>query len=174
MKDILKLYAIYNRDMNNKIMEILSDFPDEELKKERNIYYKSIFNLFTHIARAGWGYQKGIQIISKNKYFSYLGEGVSPVEKKQSSFSEASGILKETDKAFIEFIESLSMDDLNCKMEKFKMYNNRIVDVSIWEIITQHITHQIHHRGQLSQVLDELNIEHDIGNIWPYVKGADK
>jgi uncharacterized damage-inducible protein DinB len=55
-------------------------------------------------------------------------------------------------------------------MEKFHMYDGSMATVSVWEVLLQHMTHQTHHRGQLSQVLDELGQAHDIGNIWPYVQ----
>ena len=81
-------------------------------------------------------------------------------------------MMQELDKGFIEFIDAISEDDLCLEMKRFRMYDGRIVEVSIWEILTQHMTHQIHHRGQLSQILDELGIRHDIGNIWPYVSDS--
>ncbi len=31
------------------------------------------------------------------------------------------------------------------------------------------MTHQIHHQGQLSQLFDELGIEHEFGTIFPLV-----
>ncbi len=33
--------------------------------------------------------------------------------------------------------------------------------------LVRHITHQVHHQGQLSQLLDELRVEHEFGNIFP-------
>ena len=172
MKQILKLYAQYNRDMNKVIIELLSNLSEEELKKERKIYFKSIYNLFSHLVRAGFYYQMGIQIVSQGKYCAYVKEIKEHRARIESSFMEAVTIIKELDEGFITFINELYEDDLAMRMNEFKMYNGRIADVSIWEIITQHITHQIHHRGQLSQVLDELNIKHDIGNIWPYVSDS--
>jgi uncharacterized damage-inducible protein DinB len=174
MKNIIMLYATYNLDMDDEIIRLLSGFSDDELNRERNIFCTTITGLFNHLVRAGWHYQAAIRNISEGKYCRYLGENSTTVRRIEASFSEAAAIMRELDEGFVEFSSQVSEDDLDLKINRLKIYNGRTVTVSIWEIITQHMTHQIHHRGQLSQVLDELKIEHDIGNIWPYVLDSPK
>jgi uncharacterized damage-inducible protein DinB len=171
MRNMLMLYATFNRDMDNVIIDLLSGFPAPELEQERNIFCRSISNLFAHLVRAGWYYQAAIRRISYKKYFSDIGTHEEIVPRIESSFGEAAGIMKEIDDRYLSFTEKVTEKDLSLTMDNFRLYDGRTATVSIWEVFLQHMTHQTHHRGQLSQVLDELGIVHDIGNIWPYVKG---
>ncbi len=170
MLDMLKLYAVFNRDMDNVVIDLLSGFPAAELDLERNIFCHTIRNLFTHIARAGWYYQAAIRRISYGKYLDDIGTYEEVIPKMESSFEAAAGVLKEEDERLVALTQLLPARDLALTMKNFQMYDGRVAVVSIGEVLLQHMTHQTHHRGQLSQILDEQGIVHDIGNIWPYVK----
>jgi uncharacterized damage-inducible protein DinB len=172
MLKMLTLYAVYNRDMDNVIIDLLSGFPPAELDQERRIFCRSISHLFAHLVRAGWYYQAAIKRISYGTYLNDIGKHEEIIQRIESSFEDAAGILKEADGRLIRMLDVMPVQDLDLAMENFQMYDGRVGVVSIGEVLLQHMTHQTHHRGQLSQVLDELGIVHDIGNIWPYVKVA--
>ncbi|NJD04803.1 MAG: hypothetical protein FIA99_19885 [Ruminiclostridium sp.] len=174
MKNILVLYAKYNRDTDDEIIKLLSRLSDNELKCERNIFCKSINNLFNHIILGEWYYLNAMLYISGRKYCSDHKERRQVFQRIETSFFEASEIMRELDKNFIDFVDSVTEDDLKLVKKNMKIYNGRVVDISVWEYITQHITHQQHHRGQLSQVLDEIGIIHEFGNIFPYVSDSTK
>jgi uncharacterized damage-inducible protein DinB len=52
MKEVFKLYAAYNKNTNTEIIRILDSLPDSEVTKERNMYYKTIEKLISHLATA--------------------------------------------------------------------------------------------------------------------------
>jgi uncharacterized damage-inducible protein DinB len=52
--------------------------------------------------------------------------------------------------------------------KKRTLRNGKIVLVSISDLMTQYMVHTSHHRGQLSQLLDELGVDHDIGSTWAF------
>lgn len=168
MKNILMLYARYNRDMNNEIIKLLSSLSEDELKRERNMHYKSISNLFNHLVIAEWYYLNAMLYISGGNYSTNR----ETIQRIETSFAESSAIMKELDEGLVDFINKVTEDELKLERKNVKIYNGRVVDISVWEYITQHITHQLHHKGQLSQVLDELNIEHEFGNIFTYVRDS--
>ena len=174
MINILVLYAKYNRDTNNKIIRLLSSLSDEELKLERNIFCKNINNLFNHIVLGAWHYLNAMLYISGGNYCADPKEKNKVFQRIESSFNEAFKVLCELDDRFIDFTDKVTEDDLNIVKRNMTIYNGRVVDISIWEYITQHITHQLHHKGQLSQVLDEIGVAHEFGNIFPYVLDSVK
>jgi len=172
MNNLIRLYAVYNRDMNDQLIRCLTEFSEEELERERNMYYKNLKAHFAHMGRGNYGYQMGINLISEGKYCAFVTGLGDPMTILKGPFPQASGLTRRLDEGFLEFSETLEAADLDLRQSRFKMYNGREVDLSLWELVTQHITHQIHHRGQLSQILDELGIEHDFGNVWQYVADA--
>ncbi|MEN8904756.1 MAG: DinB family protein [Clostridiales bacterium] len=168
MKEILKLYAKYNYDTNKKIINLLSNLSEEELKKERNTYFKSLHNLFNHILRASLYYQKAINKISDGKYFDSLIEAEEVINKTKDSFDEGKEILLKLGEKFENFVELVSVEDL-AMSKTMKIYNGRTLDMTTGKYIVQHITHEIHHQGQMSQILDEMGIEHEFGNVFPFI-----
>lgn len=172
MKNILTLYAKYNKDTNNKIIRILSGLGADELKSERNSYYKCMNDLFNHLVIGEWHYLNAMSYICGIPFNTNLHDRDKTLQRIESSFTEAATILQELDECLINFINEITEDDLNIKKNNMKIYNGRVVDISVWQYMTQHITHQIHHQGQLSQILDEMKIEHEFGNIFPYVSDS--
>ena len=170
MINILRLYARYNKDTNNEIIKLLSNLSEDELKRERNTYYKSIYNLFNHLVIAEWYCLNAMLYISGRDYSADR----ETIKRIEASFGESYTIMQELDERLICFINGVTEEELKLEKKNLKIYNGRIVDISVWEFITQHITHQLHHKGQLSQVLDELKIEHEFGNIFPYVRDSVK
>ena len=166
MNQMIKMYAKYNKVTNLNLDKILSKFEMSELFKERKTYYKSIGGLYLHLIYTSKYLQNMIRNNWNNKYFvtKYTEDSykINP-----QTFKDASDLLNKYDNSLIEFSEKIADKDLFSPNSDIKLYNKKTVSVTIWEIIMQYIIHQTHHRGQISQMLDELDIEHDIGNIWP-------
>lgn len=173
MKNILLLYAKYNKDTNSEIIKLLSGLSDDELNCERKMYYKSISNLFNHLVIGGWYYLYAVRSIAGMSY-PIEDERQEIFKRIEVSFIEASKIMQDLDERLIEVIEKLTIEELKLERKNNRIYNGRVVDITIWEYITQHIIHQTHHRGQISYALDELNVSNDFGNIFPYIKDSIK
>lgn len=169
MKNILILYAEYNKVTNSKIIKILSEISEEELKRSRNTFYKSINGLFNHLVIAQWYYLSSMTYITGSMFNKNLQDRINIFKKIESSLTDASEVLKELDEGLIDFVKNVTENDLILERKNTKIYNGRIIDISVWQYMTQHITHQIHHQGQLSQILDEMNIEHEFGSIFPFI-----
>jgi hypothetical protein len=63
----------------------------------------------------------------------------------------------------IALIESMTEEEINREM-KINWYKDR-PSVPFYFIFSQLIVTNIHHRGQLSQIFDEMKIEHDFSGI---------
>ena len=164
MNKIIKMYVKYNKETNLNLSKILSKFEMSELFKERKTYYKSIGGLYLHLIYVSKFLQNMIRKNWNNKYFinKYTEDSykINP-----QTFEEASELLQHYDNNLMEFSEKISDEDLYNPKANI-ILRKKTVNVAIWEIFMQYIIHQTHHRGQISQILDELEIEHDIGNIW--------
>lgn len=171
MKSFLELYAKYNKETNNEIMRLLSGLSGHDLYCERKMYYKSLNNLFSHIVIAEWYYLNAVKSIAKMNYPSEQ-ERQELFMRIENSYMDASAILKELDEELVNVINDLSDEQLKLERKNNRIYNGRKVDITIWEYMSQHIIHQTHHRGQISLILDEIGVENDFGNMFPYIKDS--
>ena len=78
------------------------------------------------------------------------------------------GILRQTgsfraNQAVVDFITALSEPDFSLPVN-LDWYPDR-KSVPLHFILNQLFVHGVHHRGQISQLLDELKVEHDFSSI---------
>jgi len=71
---------------------------------------------------------------------------------------------KIVDKAFVDFVGALKDKDYEAPV-KLEWYKGKPPSVPLWFMLQQHTVHNTHHRGQISQILDSLKIEHDFSGI---------
>ena len=72
MKDFAVYYAKFNREKNNEIIEILKKISEDDLYKNRQMFYGSIFNLFCHIIVTSWLHLANMKKILGIKYKPYF------------------------------------------------------------------------------------------------------
>jgi len=169
MKDSTILWAKYNLATDEKVRDLLVGVGDAGYTQERNTYYKSLRGLHLHYVQTYTFYMKLIRKNSENRLF------VSPLtedayEVKAQTIEEVSKAALEYDQLFLSFAETVSEADLHEPKTKRTMRNGKTYFLSVGDIVAQIINHTTHHRGQLSQILDELGIEHDIGGILVYAE----
>ncbi|MCL2441975.1 MAG: DinB family protein [Treponema sp.] len=159
-------YAKDNKSTNEKMNNIIENISEEEWKKEFNGYYKSIYELCSHIYSADFNWFKrfiqncDFEIINKD----FFGKDFFPerifTKTIFKNINEYVHMRKELDEIIIEFISKLSENDLN-KILIVNGSNGNIFELIMGELIFYIFKHEIHHRGMISLYLDMLGIEND-------------
>ena len=170
MRELLGLYAQYNLMVTNELARLLDKLPLKDLFVIHSTYHQSIHRLYHHMATGSWHYLNAIRNLSGGKYCTDLPPLLAysddlPVESISGFLSTLSGILADAS-------ASIAEEDLGIVGRGITIYNGRVIDISVWQFFLQHITHQTHHQGQLSILLDELGVEHEFGNIFPLIPDA--
>ena len=165
----IQLWAKYNAATDEKISSLLAGLGDAAYTQERNTFFKSLSALHLHYIQTYKFYQSLIRKNSGGTYF------VSPLteeafEVKPAHLAEASQFAADYDQLFVAFAESVTEADLAGPKTPRTMRSGKTFLLSIGEIVTQYMNHTAHHRGQLSQLLDELGVEHDIGGLLAYAE----
>lgn len=168
MKDASLMYARYTRRVNAAIVALLDELPLEELNKDRKSYYKSLAGLATH-AMGGIGYFHGLFRTAAPALAKALEatEGLSCPEGDTltaAQWKEAKRITAIADKATIGFVEAASEADLSAPV-KIDWFGGKPGAVPLGYLLHAFFVHGTHHRGQLSQVLDSMGIEHDFSGL---------
>lgn len=168
MKEMAVFYSRFNKEKDNEIIEILKNMPTDDLYKNRKIFCGSIFNLFCHIIIGSWYHQANLKRILGINYRPYF--TLHQTKTLDCSFEESVDYLQAIDEDFIDFCKELKDEDLKKEVKDFHIKAlNRTVDETFYKIFTLCIVHQIHHRGQLSQLFYELGIKNRLGDVWPYI-----
>ncbi|MDR2194393.1 MAG: hypothetical protein LBP19_08010 [Treponema sp.] len=164
--NIYKYYSQCNKNINANMINILKEH-DGMYNKKIVGYYESINDILFHIFDVDLSWfndLKGIidSDIFEEELFEKFDETVKPVNPYTMihEFEQDRIIL---DDLIIKFINELDIKDI---YKKICYKNNKTK--TVWEILIHTFNHQTHHRGQISEILDEHTIENDFSNMIRY------
>ena len=166
MKDQLLLLAKYNYFTDKEVVRILSKIDDAERMQDRRSFAVSLHGLLDHNFEAVLYFQKQLKKSFPGvKCFDhgYIDYETVYNQISLNDFNELKNALDIIDNAFVEFITSISEDDLNrlISVDSFSGIEKQFV----WFVLIQCFTHATHHRGEISQILDEMGIENDYSGM---------
>lgn len=173
MKNFLIEMALYNKNANIKMLEIISAITPEILNEDAGVYYKSIYGTVEHLLLS--------EIIWLRRYatfFTYPFLSSDPLLSKENGaikesmkddISKCAELLKQTDLIFIKFINEVREDDLY-KRVKYKNLMGEELERDYWNTIFHVLNHGTHHRGEISAMLDKKNISNDFSGFTKYTR----
>jgi uncharacterized damage-inducible protein DinB len=170
MKKVFLIFAKHNQEANKTIAGIMEKLTNDEREKDRKSYYKSLSGLFCHNSGAtvyflnlmkdaagdNAAVQKALKPLAK--YQDFKGKLTEEQWKQALSFSAAA------DKAMVDFVNALEDKDFEAPV-KTDWYKGKPATTPLHFMMEQLISHNMHHRGQISQILDSLKIENDYSGI---------
>lgn len=168
MKEILLLYARYTQRANQSVIALLDGLSLAQRNEDRKSYYKSLSGLMSH-AVGGTSYFHGLFRAAAPAAAKALKatEGLSIPEGEKLSdeqWAELKRSCAVADKATVEFIEAATEAELSTPI-KIDWYGGKPEAVPLCFLLHNFYVHGTHHRGQISQVLDEMGIEHDFSGL---------
>jgi len=171
MKTIFLNFARQNEGANAAVTGLLDALDNEEREKDRGSYYHSLSGLARHVM-GGTFFFLGMmgKAVSGNsgaqKALAPLANVPKPpegpiTEEQWKAFTTG---LKAVDKALVDFVSALKEADFSAPVEcPFYQGNPATVPMSF---MLQNLTaHGIHHRGQISQILDTMGINNNYSAI---------
>lgn len=166
MKDYLLLLTQYNYNANLEVIRILDGLPENERNADRKSFVGSLHGALDHIVEGALYFQK--QIWSSFPQLTALLHKYSDFETTYRTinfpcYSELTTVLKICDQAFIGMFQLLSDEEMAQEIA-VKAFHGDSVQTTYF-IMLQYINHCTHHRGQISQILDEMNVENDYSGI---------
>ena len=176
MKKSLEIRAIYNKNSDMKLLSFVDEVDKEILKQPRGGCIAgsiqpdiSMFDLVGHLVYAGiFLYQilhrKGVKA-SYNKNFLNMRVDMRP--DPSESYEDLKSLLMKFDDALIEFTQTVDLSTIDLEDYPTPPAGNFFApSPASW---LEHLfSHQIHHRGQISQILSELGVGYDISQFRIY------
>jgi len=165
------MYARYNQAGNKAILDLLNKMDNDDREKDRGSFYRSLSGLFRHIM-GGTRFFLGMykSVLSNNaaalkalaviETLPQFPEGTLTEVQWKELQSAANTI----DAAYIGMTEALSKSDFDLPV-KIEWYGGNPASVPLSFMLSQLVVHNTHHRGQISQILDSLEIANDYSGI---------
>jgi uncharacterized damage-inducible protein DinB len=170
MKDSFMLWAKYNREANKKIYSLLTSMSNEDRERDRGSYYGSLSGIFRHIA-GGVSFFLGMfkGALPDNSAVQKLLAPLEGIDLSKDTLSEAQwkaleAVQENLDKLLEDFIAALEDEDFRAPI-KLGWYGGNPGAVPLHFMLHNLNAHGAHHRGQISQILDELKIDNDYSGI---------
>ncbi len=175
MKELFELYALYNKKANASMIDILKKIPEDVLKKDMGIFFKSILETFVHMIMMNIMWLKRTNGLFQNKYSSIANSDIIKTpdselrERIKKDYKIAFNIKNQLDDLFEKYVNELNDDDLTKRL-RYKNMKGDELERTYWHTIVHIFNHETHHRGVISAILDQLKIDNDYSGVLQYVK----
>jgi uncharacterized damage-inducible protein DinB len=168
MKNVLLIQAKYMQEADREVYALLDALSNEQREAERGSYYGRLSGLARHIL--------GGTLFFHSLFKSALGDSPAakilscpPVSVPKDALTEdqwkALGPVFETaDSATVDFVAALGDAELTAPV-RVEWYGGNPASVPLYFMFTNLAAHGIHHRGQISQILDEMKVDNDYSGI---------
>ncbi|MCL2244221.1 MAG: damage-inducible protein DinB [Treponema sp.] len=170
MKQVFLAFAKQNQEANKTVADILGKLSNDDREKDRKSYYKSLSELFRHnIGATVYFISLFKEAVADNAEAQKIFASLAKIQELKGKLNEeqwkkAVGFSKIADKALVDFINALNDNDFQASV-KIDWYKGKPPATPLWFMLEQQIAHNIHHRGQISQILDSLKIDNDYSGI---------
>jgi uncharacterized damage-inducible protein DinB len=177
MKDIFLVFARYNKEADNAVLSLLGNLSNEERELDRGSYYGSLSGLARQILG-------GIRFFLGSFFKEALTDNAAAyvaareILKPLETLPNFEGALAEAqwkavadaiviaDDVYVKLSEVLTDEDY-AKQIPIAWYGGNPASVPLSFLAQNLVAHNTHHRGQISQILDSLKIEHNFSGLNP-------
>ncbi|PAX51381.1 DinB family protein [Brunnivagina elsteri] len=160
----IQLMAQYNQWINQRIYQVAKQLPDEKLAEDKKAFFCSILGTLNHIMVADIVWLKRFsKHPSHHVSLNYIRQLEQPENLNQVLYVDFDILTQkrlEFDAVIIEWCQEITDNDLSFMLP----YNNMKGEPSVKEfgsLLFHFFNHQTHHRGQVTTLLSQENI--DIG-----------
>jgi uncharacterized damage-inducible protein DinB len=146
--------ARYNKWMNDKIYASAAQLSDQERKRDRGAFFKSIHATLNHIL---WGDQIWLHRLAgtPKPLAGSIGESVA-------QFADFAGMTRERqacDQVILNWAAALDPAGLAGDYSYFSAASGRQITRPRWLLVTHMFNHQTHHRGQVHCLLTQCGLK---------------
>lgn len=172
-KSQLMLMTEYNQLMNQRMIKACENMSSDSLSENKGAFFNSAIGTLNHILIGDCIWLKRFST-HPSAYISLksLSEFKKPDRLDIILFSDLASLKEERsilDNIFIEWCSELKEEDLD-KPLKYANFKGKVHNKRFGDLILHVFLHQIHHRGQVTTLLSQENIdfgETDLPEIVP-------
>ena len=149
--------AGYNRWMNEKLYALCASLPDDERKRDRGAFFRSIHGTLNHI------------LLGDHIWMGrFVGRPIAVRSMDQelyADFAELRAERERTDREITEWAGSLTAQALAGSLGYGSVVERAQRSQPMWVLVTHFFQHQTHHRGQLTTLLSQIGIDPGVTDL---------
>jgi uncharacterized damage-inducible protein DinB len=164
----LSALARYNRWMNDKLYALAATLSDEERKRDRGAFFKSLHGTFNHLLLADkvWlGRFKGVSLPA-----GFMGPGgIRSLD--QELYTDFEDLRREralTDDELSTWVSELSSERLAAPV--VFMRRGQRHECPLWWTVSHVFNHQTHHRGQITTLFTQLGADPGVTDLFAMLR----
>jgi uncharacterized damage-inducible protein DinB len=157
-----RLFAAYNQMMNQRMLEAAGKLSEEQLKDDRGAFFRSVLGTLNHILVGDIIWLQRFQLHpASERALQYLGSLDHPESLDTILFGDLQSLKaarEKIDNIIIDWIAGLSDNDL----KEYLSYKNMAGSPhrkSVESLISHIFLHQVHHRGQVTTLISQSNVD---------------
>ena len=147
-----RLLAGYNAWMNDKLYGACATLSDEDRKRNRGAFFRSIHGTLNHLLLADSVWMGRFE----GKPFAFR----SLDQELYASFEELRTRRAEMDARIDRWVDGLTEAALEAKLEYTSAITKRTHAPTVWKVVVHFFNHQTHHRGQLTALLSQAGVDY--------------
>lgn len=165
MKEVFSYYARCNTRITSDMLAVIEKNGDS-FNRETGGYFGSIASIIDHLYISNLNWLRDFCAVTDSGVKGELELIAAPAygSKVFATVEEAGAGLLKTAYLTERLCDGLKEDDLEKELTK-KRRNGEMLRKKVWKALIHYFNHQTHHRGQISEVLDELKIGNDYSNM---------
>ena len=166
MTEIYKYYSKCNQVINTQLLKIIEDHELNIYDYQVDGYYKSIGEILNHYYVADLIWLDSFRTVKGYSIYRHSIFERIPVYGEQlfHNITKLKESRMKLDEIIVEMTDEIETEDLPKMVTRITRSGEKLEKV-FWKSLLHVFNHQTHHRGQISQILDELKIENDYSNM---------
>jgi len=162
------MYARFNRDANKQVCELLGGLSREEREKDRGGDFSLSGSLLHMAGSTAYFLELYRPALAGNaeasKALSALPELPAEGPLDDAQWGKLAEAVAAIDAAYLGMASALGEADLRLPV-KIDWYKGDPESLPLSFLLGLLVVHNTHHRGQISQTLDEMKIKHDVWDM---------
>jgi uncharacterized damage-inducible protein DinB len=155
--DYARTMARYNRWMNERLYECCARIPDIDRKRDMGAFFKSIHGTLNHLLLADRVWMGRFE----NEPFT----PTSLAQELYSDFSKLRNEREAMDARIVHWTRGLTQEALAGEIRYTSISRPGPRRMKMWLAVTHFFNHQTHHRGQLTTLLMQRNIDPGVTDL---------
>ncbi len=151
------LMAQYNRWMNHRFYEICAGLSEEERRRDRGAFFKSLHLTLNHLmyGDATW----------LGRFVGQPFTGGKIGQELYTDFNAMRAAREVLDARILEWATHVDEAWLNAPFTFTSGVDGKVRTMPAWTLVTQMFNHQTHHRGQISTLFMQMGIDPGVTDV---------